>query len=68
VTLVTVAHTLSLLRNLAGCIVGLKSGRIVFDESIDIIDKSQLQQLYKGGEENPPVPHAGAAANRVMIP
>ncbi len=68
VTLITVAHTLSLLPNLAQRIVGLKSGRIVFDQSIDAIDESQLQQLYKGDEAIASAPRASVKVNRIMIP
>ena len=68
VTLITVAHTLSLLPNLAERIVGLKSGRIVFDEAIDAIDQSQMQQLYKGGGGMASTPRASAGPNRAMIP
>jgi len=68
VTLITVAHTLSLLPNLAERIVGLKSGRIVFDGPIDAIDQSQLQQLYKGDGGMASTPHASVGAKREMIP
>jgi phosphonate transport system ATP-binding protein len=66
-TLITVAHTLSLLPNLAQRIVGLKSGRIVFDQAIDAIDESQLQQLYKGDEAIASAPRASVKVNRIMI-
>jgi phosphonate transport system ATP-binding protein len=68
VTLITVAHTLSLLPNLAQRVVGLKSGRIVFDEVIDAIDQRQLQQLYRSDEGMAVAPRASAGPNRVMIP
>jgi ABC-type phosphate/phosphonate transport system ATPase subunit len=68
VTLITAAHTLSLLPNLAHRTVDLKSGRIVFDESIDAIDHCQLQQLYETGGSIAAAPHTYAGANRVVIP
>ena len=67
-TLITVAHTLSLLPNLAQRIVGLKSGRIVFDRSIDAIDQGQLQQLYQGDKGMTSPSRASAGTKRVMIP
>jgi phosphonate transport system ATP-binding protein len=62
-TLITVAHTLSLLPNLAERIVGMKSGRIVFDVSIDAIDQSQLRQLYKAEYSIRSARHASGKAN-----
>ena len=47
VTLITVAHTLNLLPDLAQRIVGLKAGRVVFDQPIDDIERGQLQRLYE---------------------
>ena len=66
--LITVAHTLSLLPNLAQRVVGLKSGRIMFDQSVDAIDESQLQHLYKGDEAIPCARRASDKANRILIP
>ncbi|MEO8157862.1 MAG: ATP-binding cassette domain-containing protein [Betaproteobacteria bacterium] len=48
VTLITVAHTLKLLPNLAKRVIGMRAGRIVFDAPIGDIDDNQLQQLYRG--------------------
>jgi phosphonate transport system ATP-binding protein len=66
--LITVAHTLSLLPNLAERIVGLKSGRIMFDQPIDEIEEGQLQQLYKGDATVAPAPRAGTTASGMSIP
>ncbi|HEX7951459.1 MAG TPA: hypothetical protein VF523_00130, partial [Burkholderiales bacterium] len=49
VTLITVAHTLRLLPNLAQRVIGMRAGRIVFDAPIGSVDDNQLQQLYRGG-------------------
>ncbi len=46
ITLITIAHAMTLLPNLARRIVGLKSGRIAFDQSIENADNNQLLQLY----------------------
>lgn len=46
ITLITIAHTMTLLPNLAQRIVGLKSGRIAFDQSIDNVGNNQLVDLY----------------------
>ena len=45
-TLVTVAHSMALLPNLAQRIIGLSSGRMVFDQPINTVDKDQLALLY----------------------
>jgi phosphonate transport system ATP-binding protein len=65
--LITVAHTLSLLPNLAQRVIGLKAGRILFDQPVDAIDEGQMQQLYKGDTFSVP-PRAKIAANGLSIP
>ncbi len=65
-TLIAAAHTLNLLPNLAERIVGLKSGHIMFDQSIDAIDEAQLQQLYKDDQDTASGSRASAEANRVI--
>ena len=67
VTLITVAHTLSLLPDLAERIVGLKAGRIVFDQPIDAIDQARLRQLYKDDDQDmASAPRASTEMNRIM--
>ena len=51
-TLITVAHTLKLLPNLAQRVVGMKAGRIEFDLPINQIGGEQLRRFY---EIAPPV-------------
>lgn len=64
-TLITVAHTLKLLPNLAQRIIGLKSGQIAFDQSIDEIDEDQLTQLYKDGKLPSQQPRHATQSDRV---
>jgi phosphonate transport system ATP-binding protein len=67
VALITVAHTLSLLPNLAQRVVGLRSGSILFDRPIGDIDEGQMQQLYES-DAFPVPPHAKITANGLSIP
>ena len=66
--LITVAHTLSLLPNLAERVIGLKAGRILFDQSIDAIEEDQMQQLYKGDPAIPAGFRSSVTANGMLIP
>lgn len=52
ITLVTVAHTMKLLPNLAQRVVGLKSGRIFFDKPLDAIDAGEIKQLFRRESED----------------
>ena len=45
-TLVTVAHSLELLPDLADRVVGMKAGRILFDRPTGEIDEDTLRDLY----------------------
>lgn len=47
---ITAVHTLSMLNNLGGRVLGLKSGQVAFDVPVDEVSESQLQELYKGNE------------------
>ena len=57
-TLITVAHTLKLLPNLAERVIGLKSGRIVFDRPIHKIDESEIKRLYESGVKDTSLTYA----------
>jgi phosphonate transport system ATP-binding protein len=66
--LITVAHTLSLLPNLAERVIGLKSGRILFDQPIDTVDEIQMQQLYRADAVIASPHHANVKATGMSIP
>ena len=65
VTVITVAHTLKLLPNLAERVIGLKSGRIVFDKPIHAIDESEIKRLYQADADNTSLPYAAVNTIRV---
>ena len=66
--LITVAHTLGLLPNLAERVIGLKSGRIVFDQPIGSIGEDQMQQLYKSDAAEARATRASATAGGMLMP